>query len=151
MKVEVLTTANKDRVFDLNKLYKQGSELKQLRRQVRLRSSQIRDLAGDSCIPLKMIEAFYLIHVEYDRNRGLALVRSLQNLKFKIGFKNLTEINVENNGDIRTVFAEKVVVVLASAETSNFHKIIQVTSNIQEYLEFKSSDIEGEDLAVLVP
>ena len=98
-----------------------------------------------------MIEAFYLIHVEYDRNRGLALVRSLQNLKFKIGFKNLTEINVENNGDIRTVFAEKVVVVLASAETSNFQKIIQVTSNIQEYLEFKSSDIEGKDLAVLVP
>lgn len=28
MKVDVLTTANKDRVFDLNKLYIQGSELK---------------------------------------------------------------------------------------------------------------------------
>lgn len=151
MKVDVLTTANKDRVFDLNKLYIQGSELKQLRGDIRLRISQVRHVAGDSCIPLRMIEAFYLVHVEYDRNRGLAIIRSMKNHKFKIGFRKLTEIDVEIKGDIQTVYAEKVVVVLASVETANFHKIILATSNIREYLEFKSSEIEGEDLSILVP
>ena len=151
LKIEVLEEGEKNQCFELAKLYTAATKLQELTTKADADFAQLKSLIDDRSTPVQLIFAFYQMHVKYLVHVATGILSQARDKKFSFGFRHLTDMEILDNHILKRVYIDKMVVISASIEQEDFHKIVLVTSNVSEHLGFSSTDLLGEDLSEVIP